>query len=274
MNKLQAVNNWGGYRNILLPLGHKADVNNLTTLASLLVDHDQGKIDFLHVIEEGNYSHLPREWRTGSKRVTESHHMMMKKGIHSQKQIVTAKSIVAGILNTAGENDSDAIILGWGPKPKSSISNLASNILSQAGCDVIIFKNRNSLTEVEKILYPVALEPGKNRLQLIGRIVSGTGADLTFTHVTDSSDKDCRQGKELLNKVKRDAEEMGIEAETLLVSGKRVADEIAEVSKNFDLMILGPSNGWWLKETLFGQKTDKIAIKSQCSVLMHKHPED
>lgn len=267
-------NRWQGYKQILLPMGHKADVNNLTNLASLLVDKKEGSIEFVHILEEGNYTRLPHEWRTGSKRVTESHHKMMKRGIHSEGQIKTARSILTGILSEAEEINADAIILGWGPKPKSSISNLASNIMSKANCDVIVFKTRDNPSQIDNIIYPVAVKPSVSRLRLIARYIGDTNAELTLLHVTDESSRNRERSQELLDNAAAEAEEMGINAETRLEISGNAVEKIAEVSRDFDLMILGPSGGWWLRRTLFGHKTDKIAVNSHCSVLLHKAAED
>lgn len=261
--------NWEGYKKLLLPMGHKADVNNLTTLSSIIIDRKEGKVNFLHVIEEGKYSHLPHEWRIGSKRVTESHHIMMKKGIKSERTIITSRSILDGILEEAENKNTDAIVLGWGPKPKSSISRLISTIMNKANCDVIVFKTRIDPEATENIIYPVAKAPDPGRLKLISRIMTDTGSELTFIHVTDKSDKNQEKGRKILDNSLEIAEEAGIEADSILTYGN-ISDKLAEISREYELMILGPSGGWWLTRTLFGHLTDEIATKVNCSVLLHK----
>ncbi|MFW6007236.1 MAG: universal stress protein [Bacillota bacterium] len=265
---------WEGYKKLLLPMGHKADVNNLTTLSSIIVDRKEGKVNFLHVMEEGKYSHLPQEWRVGSKRVTESHHIMMRKGLKSERSIVTSSSILDGILEEAEKKDTDGIVLGWGPKPKSSISKLISKIMSRANCDVIVFKTRNDPAETKNIVYPVAREPNQGRLKLISRIMADTDSSLTFVHVTDRSDKNQKQGKEVLKKSVARANKTGIESETMITYGNDVSEKLSEISRDYDLMILGPSGGWWLTRTLFGHLTDKIASRVNCSVLLHKNYDE
>lgn len=263
-------NGWKGYKKLLLPMGHKADVNNLTTLASIILDKKEGKVDFLHVMEEGKYAHLPHEWRVGSKRVTESHHIMMKMGIKSERSIVTSSSILDGILDKSEQDNSDAIVLGWGPKPKSSISRLISRIMNKANCDVIVFKTRNDPAQTDNILYPVAKEPNEGRLKLISRIIKDTQANLTFVHVTDKSDKNQDKGKKVLEYSVEKASNLGIEADSLVTYGD-VPNKLAEISQEYELLILGPSGGWWLTKTLFGHLTDEIATKVNCSVLLHKN---
>lgn len=273
MSQPADADSWAGYEEILLPLGHKDDVNNLTDLAPRLINSRTGTIHFLHLMIEGDYSHLPSEWRIGSQRVTDSHHRMMEEGIDSEPHLTTGNTLPGGILEQATENDCDGILLGWGPKPKSKISSLITEIMNRAEADVIVFKGRGKPAEIESILYPVALVPNERRLRLIQRLMDSTGAGLNFAHVAGNSESDKQQGEEVLEDVKTTAAELGIESETRLTQSDNPVDKIIELSSDYDLMILGPSRGWWLKKALFGHKTDKIASRAECSVLMHKNPE-
>ncbi|MCF8000669.1 MAG: universal stress protein [Halanaerobiales bacterium] len=265
---------WTGYEKILLPLGHKADINNLTNLTSFLIEKRKGEVELIHVMPEGQYSRVPKEWREGSKRVTESHHRMMTLGIHSNRKMTTAKSVERGILEEAYDIDADAIILGWGPKPKSNISNMASHIMNNSHCDVIIYKNRNDLDDINNILYPIAFEPDPSRMNLISRIIEETGAQLTIAHMIDKYGGNEQKGQNLLDRAVKDAKNYDIEAESLLLKGKDVEDEVGKVSEDFDLLIIGPSGDWWVYQTLFGKKTDKIASKAKCSILLHKYSKE
>ncbi|MCF8008386.1 MAG: universal stress protein [Halanaerobiales bacterium] len=265
---------WTGYNKMLLPLGHKADINNLTNLVSYLIEKKSGIVELIHVMKEGNYSGIPREWREGGDRVTESHHMMMRKGIHSRRKMTTNKSIARGILEEAYDLDADAILLGWGPKPKSKISKMASHIMNNSHCDVIIYKNRVDIKNTKKILYPIAFEPDNSRLNLISRIIQDTNATLTIGHVIDKYKGDENKGEHLLEDAVKKAEKFDIDANKLLLKGSPVEDVIGETSEDFDLLIIGPSGDWWLYQTLFGRKTDKIASKTKCSVLLHKYKQE
>ncbi len=265
---------WLGYKNILLPLGHKADINNLTNLTSYLIDKKDGEVELIHIMKEGNYSGLPKEWREGSKRVTESHHKMMRLGLHSKRKMTTAQSIGRGILEEAFEIDADSIILGWGPKPKSKISGMASKIMNNANCDVIIYKNRNDLDTIENILYPIAFEPDHSRLNLLSRIIKETDATLTIVHMIDKHNGDEKQGLNLLERATEKAKKYDIEAKSLLLKGKYVEKEVGKVSEDFELLIIGPSRDWWVYQTLFGKKTDKIASRAKCSILLHKYKKE
>lgn len=265
---------WFGYNKILLPLGHKADINNLTDLASSIIESKKGMVKFIHVIKEGSYINLPREWREGAKRVTESHHKMMRYGIHSDREIVTSKTIERGILETASDMEAEAIILGWGPKPAAKISGMASNIMKNFDGDVIIYKNRVDIEDIKRIMYPVAKAPSKSRLNLIKHIVQETGATLTLAHYINNRDGSRHTGKEVLESAKEKAEKFEIDAETRILEGNSLKASIKEATEDFDLLVIGPSGDWWVYQTLFGRKTDKIAEAAKCSVLLHKYKSE
>lgn len=265
---------WKGYKKILLPLGHKADINNLTNLTSYLIDKKSGLVELIHIMKQGNYSGLPKEWREGGKRVTDSHHRMMRLGIHSERKMTTAQSIERGILEEAYDIKADAIILGWGPKPKSKISNMASHIMNNSHSDVIIFKNRNDLDKVNNILYPIAFEPDPSRLNLINKIIEETNAKLTIAHMIDKYNGDEAKAQKLLDEAVEKAKKYNVDADTLLLKGRKVEDTVGEASEDFDLLIIGPSGDWWVYQTLFGKKTDRIASKAKCSILLHKYSKE
>ena len=261
---------WKGYKNILLPLGHNADVNNLTKLVSFLINKKEGFVELNHVIEEGSYSKLPGEWREGAKRVTESHHMMMRFGIHSERKVITAENVKRGILEEALEMESDLIILGWGPKPKSKISGMISKIMDKSHCDVIVYKSKNNLDSINKIIYPIAVEPDISRLNLISRISRENDATLTLAHFVDKNNNE-RHAEKLLENALAKANSFDMDVKKLILKGSSLEKSIGEASEDFDLMVLGPSGDWWVYQTLFGKKTDKIASNANCSVLLHKY---
>lgn len=270
MNEKKEKKDWQGYNRLLIPIGHESDVNDLTTISSYLVDRKKGRIDFSHVIKGGSYSNIPQEWRIASDRITESHHRMMREGIDSSRNIRMADSVVKGILAQAEENKSDGIILGWGPEPTSSISRLISRIMKNATCDVFVFKNRGISQQLKRILYPTVKEPSKEHLMIIKRIIKDTKARLTLAHVVDGSYTSRKEGKEILKHAVEKAGKMGVKAASLLATGNNSVKEISKLSTNFDLMLLGPSEGYWLTQTIFGRKTDEIANQAHCSVLLHK----
>ncbi|MFW6270523.1 MAG: universal stress protein [Bacillota bacterium] len=265
---------WNGYNKMLISIGGNSEIDNIVNLGSILVEPQEGEIEFLHVIKLKYNGQLPKNWREDSHRVKECNNILQEKGYHSKDEIVTANSIKKGILEEAERINADVIVVGWGPKPLGSVSSLVSHLMRKAQSDVIVFKRRGNLRDIKNIVYPLAKKPSINRLRLIERFVKNTSANLTFLHVSEDSTESKKRGEMLLHQAIAEAYELGIEPVSQLVIGDNVFDTIIDISDKYDLMILGPSGGWWLKKTLFGNKTDKVAANSHCSVLLHKTAVD
>ena len=259
-----------GYDKILVPIGHKGDINELTKMTKMLVNEDNGKAEFLHVTEEDNFSYSQKEWRIGSERVTKSQHDLMMDGIASKGNIRTSKSISQGILDEADDLDPDLILLGWSSGNKIKLKRFVSKILKKADCDVIVFKALNDPKEISNILLPVSIVPNENRIQMTTKLIKKTDANLTLAYISKKGDEFKDQGEKILNKSASLMSKYGLEPKKYRTSASNITEKIGEVSKDYDLMILGTSREWWLSEYLFGRKTDEIAKESSCSVLMHK----
>ena len=67
----------------------------------------------------------------------------------------------------------------------------------------------------------------------------------------------------------RDAlEDAGVDAEISAVIDTNPSDAIIKASSDYDLVIIGASNEWRLRQWLFGSFPDKVANHSSASVLM------
>ena len=67
----------------------------------------------------------------------------------------------------------------------------------------------------------------------------------------------------------RDAlREAGVTAETSAVIDTDVSDAIVTASADYDLVIIGASNEWRLRQWLFGSLPDKVTNHPSASVLM------
>lgn len=256
-----------GYERVLVPVGDKSDPNMLTELSSVLVDPRFGAVRFTHVTTDRSFVGSQENWRTGSESVAESQHALREEGIESNGTIRTASTAVGGILEEAAEYDADAILIGW--TDKDSVSSLVDKLLRKADCDVIVFSADEDPSDIESILVPVVVSPDESRLQTIAIMSQRTGASVTFAYVA-SGDGSEQAGREILDESVERLAEYGVQAETELTSASDAIGELGRLSADHDVMVIGTSRGWWLKHSLFGRKTDKIATEAQCSLLMHK----
>lgn len=256
-----------GYERVLAPVGDKSDPNMLTHLSSILVDPRRGAVRFTHVTTDRSFVGSQENWRTGSDSVAESQHTLREEGIDSTGTIRTASSALEGILEEAEEYDADAILIGW--TDKDSVSSLVDKLLRKANCDVIVFSADGDPIDTDSILVPVVIPPDENRLQMLAIMSQRTEAAVTFAYIAGDDGSE-EEGRELLDQSVDRLAEYGVQAETELVSSTNPVQKLGELSENHDIMVIGTSRGWWLRKSLFGRKTDKIAREAQSSILMHK----
>ncbi|ELY72024.1 universal stress protein [Natrinema pallidum] len=256
-----------GYEHVLVPVGDKSDPNMLTELSSVLVDPRIGTVRFTHVTTGRSFVSSQENWRTGSESVAESQHALREEGIESTGTIRTGSTAVGGILEEAAAYDADAILIGW--TNKDSVSSLVDKLLRKADCDVIVFSADRDPSDIESILVPVVVSPDESRLQLIAIMSQRTGASVTTAYVAGGDGSE-QAGRDILEESVDRLAEYGVQAETELTRASDAIAELGRLSTGHDIMIIGTSRGWWLRKSLFGRKTDKIATEAQCSVLMHK----
>ncbi|AGB31741.1 UpsA domain-containing protein [Natrinema pellirubrum DSM 15624] len=261
------ANNDIGYERVLVPVGDKSDPNMLTQLSSILVDPRRGAVRFTHVTTDRSFVGSQENWRTGSESVAESQHTLREEGIESTGTIRTASSALDGILEEFEEYDADAILIGW--TDKDSVSNLVDRLLRKANCDVIVFSADRDPIDTDSILVPVVVPPDENRLQMLAIMSQRTEASVTFAYIAGDEGSEA-DGRELLDRSVERLGEYGVQAETQLASSVGPVEKLGELSADHDIMVIGTSRGWWLRQSLFGRKTDKIASEAQCSILMHK----
>lgn len=256
-----------GYDWVLVPVGDKSDPNKLTQLSSILVDPRHGHVQFTHVTTEQSFVRSQEDWRTASDAVTECQHILRDQGIDSSGSIRSSASAVEGILEEAEEQDSDAILIGW--TDKESVSRFVVQLLRQADCDVIVFSGKEEPRDTDSILVPIIAPPGENRLQMLAIMSQRTDATVTFTYIV-SGQGNTQEGRDRLEQSAEGLAEYGVQAKTELTESDDVVQKLGELSADYDMMVIGTSREWWLYQTLFGRKTDKIRRAAQCSVLMHK----
>jgi len=256
-----------GYKRVLVPVGDKSDPNMLTELSSILVDPRRGAVQFTHVTTDRSFVGSQENWRTGSESVAESQHTLREEGIESTGTIRTASTALDGILEEAEEYEADAILIGW--TDKESVSSLVDRLLRKANCDVIVFSADDDPIDAESILVPVVVPPDENRLQMLAIMSQRTEARVTFGYVAGAEGSE-QDGRDLLDQSVDRLAKYGVQAETELTSASNPIQKLGELSADHDIMVIGTSRGWWLRKTLFGRKTDKIANEAQCSLLMHK----
>jgi nucleotide-binding universal stress UspA family protein len=95
----------------------------------------------------------------------------------------------------------------------------------------------------------------------VGRGVSDDLSEFERQSVAIFKEHAEEYGKGLLN-------EIDVEAEMRVEIGEDIAETIVKTSKEYDLIVMGASNEWALRQRLFGSLPDQVADNASVSVLM------
>jgi len=265
------------YKNMLVPVRHPDDVNRVTDLSSILADG--GRIVYLTVIKEGNFLEMQRDWRKSSKVLEKDRSRTIARGTKIIPKVHYSDSVWEGILDQAEEEDSDLIILGW--NGKINFRSLrqktpVERVFTRSNRDVIAFKNQGSgIKDMDKILFPVGYKKYdyKKRLSITAKIMRETGAECSLVHVVQEEETS-EEIDDILERPKDYMEEIGVECETKRIEGPSILEALIEESKDYDLMMVGPTREYVLSRYLFGWMTDELVNNADCSALVFKEKEN
>ena len=187
-------------------------------------------------------------------------------GVPVIKKSVVSHNIPEAILDVARSGKSDLILLGgtermFRGKIKLTIPQI---VMEHADCNVGILFPRNSM-EIKKILVPLGLGEHAYRVRLTEKLMTFFNAEMTlFTVVKDeesvlAAKETQKEAVKLLNR----------EARCEIEIAGSIEDAILKKSKDYDLIIIGPSTEWVLHDVLFGSLPDKITREAGCR---HVHP--
>lgn len=262
----------GDYR-VVAALSHQKSVRPLVTIGSGIAGAQKSDVVALHVIAIP----MPTFLETGNQFIQDSSPVFeealdagKKLGVPVIKKIVVSHDIPEAILDVARSGKSNLILLGateriFRGKIKLSVPQA---VMERADCDVGILFPRD-FKDIKKILVPVGIGEHAYRVKIAEALMAFFNAEMTlFTVVRDKesvlmAEETQKEATELLKR------EINCEIEI----ASSVEGAILKKSKDYDLIIIGPSTEWILHDVLFGSLPDKIAKEASCSVLILKQPE-
>ncbi len=273
---------------ILLPLANPNTERSLLKVGTALARARRAKLHLAHVIsvpaqtplEVGrlDFERRRKEQKTildiASKRAA-------KQGVRTRANTLVAHNVPSAILSISELEQSDMILLGWTGEVRSSPNRRTNviNTIKAADSDVLVLKD-NGLDGVRRILVPVGTGPhSKLGIRVANFLAAHWGAAITamtvqvgkgytatkseFDHKSMQYFKDLDE--ELVHTI---LEEEGVRAEVSVVLSTDVSEAIIEASRDYDLIVIGASNEWRLRQRLFGSLPDKVANGASASVLM------
>jgi nucleotide-binding universal stress UspA family protein len=205
----------------------------------------------------------------------------LEQGVRSAASAVVAHNIPSAILSAAEMESPDIIIMGWrgdAHSPQWRVTNVAQ-VMKIAKGNVLVLKDRG-LENVKRILVPMSGGPhAALGLRLASELAAEWGVAIAAVKVikgegasVDSSDYD-RQSVALFEDQAESfgfdlLEKTGVSAQVKVITGTDIVKAIVGETEASDLIIMGASNEWSLRQRLFGSIPDQVADQAPVSVLM------
>ncbi len=273
---------------ILLPLANPETERSLLMVGTALAKARRARLHLVHVVsvpmqtplEAGRmeFEQMRRQQGTlldvASRRAAEQ-------GIRARAKALIAHNVPSAILSVADMEHPDLILMGWQGEvrdPRTYRTNVAG-VLKVADCNVLVLKD-NGLNEVRSILVPLGSgQHSRLGLRVAHELAGEWGATITAMTVqvghgysaakSDFDRESLKFFQGLAEEFVRDAlREAGVAAEVHTVIDTDTAQAIINAAANYDLIIIGASNDWTLRQWLLGSLPDKVANHASASVLM------
>jgi APA family basic amino acid/polyamine antiporter len=217
------------------------------------------------------------------KRVADYAH---EQGVPVRTLLRAARGISSGILGVAEARGGVGLILmGWhGQLSTHRVArSVVKDVVRGAQCDVAVLRDRGvAERDVKRVLVPVGGGPhARLALRLAWDIARAEEGTLTALRILPETDEiDIEVEMDVLRQLVED--ELGKIPEEITfrlkrsdsVAGGILAEAFAQTADqvDYDLIAIGASEEWFLKNQLFGSIPDRIADGAPCSVLMvRKH---
>lgn len=205
-------------------------------------------------------------------------HWGQEAGVVVQPLLRPAHSVASGICEIAKNRpETRMILLGWrGPLSLRRIrTSIDKEVIRSVPVDTAVFLGQHKL-HLERILVPVGGGPhARLGLRLAHELAESQGATVVAARIVlKSKTVDMVAEEAALSSIVRNEwgkTDNGIS--TRVVPSHSVVAGILDVAaQGYDLLIIGASEEWFLRNWLFGSIPDVIAERAPCSVLLvRKH---
>jgi len=214
-------------------------------------------------------------------------HYGADKNVPVRTLLRATRDIPSGILSVAESRSGLGLILmGWkGQLTSQRVSgSVVNHVVNHAPCDVAVLRDRGfNDSSLNHILVPVGNAPHSRLALRIGHdLATAEGGSLTTFRMLPEKDKlDMEVEMDVLKQLVADELkapsdhityrlQRGSSLETGLLDEARAGAGEEEKKEAYDLIVIGASKEWLLKDLLFGSIPDRIANWAPCSVLLVK----
>lgn len=262
--------------NVLVPVANPGSVAPLASLARDIARAKGGDVTLLHVITVARAT-LPsavKHLAEPAKPFLEEAARQFPPDVPVSTVIKIAHDAAAAILETAEEEGTDLILLGWRGRPTLREHILGSTldpVVREAPCDVGVLRDGRS-GEPRRVVVAARGRGKHARLgaELAGALSHARGAELLAVTVVTPGAGRRDEPEARLAGVVADAGLGPWEAQFKTVSAGSPEEGLLEAAGPGDLLVLGASEEPAWRMGLFGSLPERVAARSGASVLLVK----
>jgi len=214
------------------------------------------------------------------KRVADYAH---EEGVPVRTLLRASRGVSSGILGVVEARGTVGLVLmGWrGQLSTTRVSgSVVKDIVHGAPCDVAVLRDQGFMeADLDRVLVPTGGGPHAClALRLAWDIVRASGGTLTLTRIFPEPEDVCEVELDVLHQMVEDElghvpEEIHFRLKCRESVSDGILEEATESEGDYDLIVIGASEEWFLRDLLFGSIPDQVANNVSCSVLMVRRYE-
>ncbi len=264
---------------VLIPVANREQARILGKIGALLACNKSGEVLALHVVQvpvQLNLSEGRLFLKDGRQYLDDVIRQSKKCDVPVHTIIRLGRNVSHAIRQTAIENASDIIVLGWPGFTKSSgklFGSVADPIVDNPPTDVIVVRHRR-WRPLNRVIVPVT--GGRNSRRAVRIAVNMASAEkpepatVTILHVLPP-------GVDEVGRIRAEravAESMhgvdGVLIETMYVEGDDPVESILASAKGYDLIVIGATEEPVFTNFLVGTLPERVARGAEVTVMMVK----
>lgn len=185
------------------------------------------------------------------------------------------------IIDTVRETNANFVVMGWRGRsrdPRTVVGRNIDRIVKAAHANVAVVRGDVRLP-ARRILVPIE-HPRHGHLmaEFAAPLTTEEGGYIELLHVVDRQ-LSAQQRAERAAELRRDISELDTTPDEqepgrrqqrfrIRIAGGGVVSEIAERSRDFDLVVMGASRESWLRRKVWGDKTSRVANGVECPLML------
>ncbi len=271
---------------ILIPVANPLTAEELVRLGAALLDRKAGSLTVLGIVEVPEGTPLSE----GATRARQARRLLQRvldyapEGVTIHTVVRIGRRAAEGVVEAAGELESDLIVFGWGgkpspPKPGGSapiFSPTIDEVVRDAPCDIAVVKQRGPL-EIRRVLVPIRGGPhAELALRFADALAHRNDGTLVALHLipTGTTQGIRTQAERALAHFIRQHADGHVEQAVREASNIRNA--IVREADRADVVVMGAAAtpaGSRAGTSLFGALPEAIATRSKATVIVVKTRE-